>query len=88
MIKYVNENYYAVKFNAEGNEKIEFQGYEFSNPNFDPAKTRRRNSSHEFTRALREHTLIQQWFFWTSHLVFCINFRISTSRQMEFFEIS
>ena len=44
LIKYVNENYYAVKFNAEGNEKIEFQGYEFSNPNFDPAKTRRRNS--------------------------------------------
>ena len=25
LIKYVNENYYAVKFNAEGNEKIEFQ---------------------------------------------------------------
>ena len=53
LIKYVNDNYYAVKFNAEGNDTIEFQGYEFTNPNFDPTKTRRRNSSHEFTRALQ-----------------------------------
>jgi thioredoxin-related protein len=31
---YVNENYYAVKFNAEGNETIKFQDKTFSNPDF------------------------------------------------------
>ena len=30
---YVNEHYYAVKFNAEGNETVNFNGKEFSNPN-------------------------------------------------------
>lgn len=32
--KYINENYYAVKFNAEGNEKVEFVGKTFGNPNY------------------------------------------------------
>jgi len=43
---YVNKNYYAVKFNAEGNEQISFKGKTFGNPNFDPNK-KGRNSSHE-----------------------------------------
>jgi len=47
---YINENYYAVKFNAEGQEPVTFNGNEFSNPNFDPAKAMRRNSVHQFTR--------------------------------------
>lgn len=48
IIRYINENYYAVKFNAEGNDTIDFQGKTFKNPNFDPAKTRGRNGTHEF----------------------------------------
>ena len=43
---YVNKNYYAVKFNAEGNETINFNDQTFSNPNFDPNKSGR-NSSHQ-----------------------------------------
>lgn len=43
---YVNEHYYAVKFNAEGNETINFNGQTFTNPNFDPNKSGR-NSSHQ-----------------------------------------
>jgi thioredoxin-related protein len=43
---YVNKNYYAVKFNAEGNETINFKGNTFTNPNFDTSKTGR-NSSHQ-----------------------------------------
>ncbi|MBT8325095.1 MAG: thioredoxin fold domain-containing protein [Winogradskyella sp.] len=53
VVKYVNENYYAVKFNAEGNSEIKFDDKTFTNPNFDPAKTNRRNSPHEFTRYLQ-----------------------------------
>lgn len=38
IIKYINENYYAVKFNAEGNEPVSFRGISFTNPDFDPKR--------------------------------------------------
>ena len=43
---YLNKNYYAVKFNAEGNETVVFKENIFTNPNFDPNK-KGRNSSHQ-----------------------------------------
>ncbi|NLP58897.1 thioredoxin fold domain-containing protein [Lutibacter sp. B1] len=46
--EYINKNYYAVKFNAEGNETINFKGNTFTNPNFDPNKTGR-NSPHQLS---------------------------------------
>ncbi|WP_299778024.1 thioredoxin fold domain-containing protein [uncultured Formosa sp.] len=49
---YVNANFYAVKFNAEGKESITYQENTYGNPNFNPAKENQRNSVHEFTRAL------------------------------------
>ncbi|MCA1751794.1 MAG: thioredoxin family protein [Cryomorphaceae bacterium] len=52
VVKYINEHYYAIKFDAEGEEAITFQGKEFRNDNFDPAKTRGRNSTHDLTRAI------------------------------------
>lgn len=53
LIKYLDDNYYAVKFNGESGETISFNGKEFKNPNYNAAipKTRR-NSQHEFTRSL------------------------------------
>lgn len=47
---YVNKHYYAVKFNAEGNEVVNFNGQEFSNPNYNPDLANRRNSPHELSR--------------------------------------
>lgn len=47
---YINKNYYAVKFNAEGNEEVLYAGQKFTNPSYDPAKANRRNSAHQFTR--------------------------------------
>lgn len=47
VVKYVNANYYAVKFDAEGNESISFKGKTYSNPNYDPAKDKSRNSGHQ-----------------------------------------
>lgn len=44
---YINENYYAVKFNAEGDGSVAFKGQTFTNPNFDPARTKSRNSQHQ-----------------------------------------
>lgn len=52
VIAYINENYYAVKFNAEGNESLTFQGTTYTNPNFDPARGSGRNGTHEFTMAI------------------------------------
>ena len=53
VVDYINTNFYAVKFDAEGNSTVNFKEYTFSNPNFDPAKVKRRNSVHEFTRFLK-----------------------------------
>lgn len=47
---YINKNFYPVKFNAEGNEVIKTTDREFTNPSYDPAKAKRRNSAHQFTR--------------------------------------
>ena len=53
VIKHVNENYYAVKFNAESGEPVKFKEKEYSNPRFDASKGKnRRNSPHEFTSAM------------------------------------
>ena len=50
LAEYVNSNFYAVKFNAEGNEIVNFKGQKLSNPNYDPAKSRRRNSQHQLAQ--------------------------------------
>ncbi|PIE48260.1 MAG: thioredoxin family protein [Flavobacteriales bacterium] len=49
VVKYINDNFYAVKFDAEGNETIKFKGKTFTNPNYDPAKDLKRNSSHQLS---------------------------------------
>lgn len=50
VVDYVNKYYYAVKFNAEGNDKVVFNGREFSNPNYNPSRAKSRNYPHELTR--------------------------------------
>ena len=52
IIAYVNENYYAVKFNAEGEKSVTFKGTTYTNPQYDPAKAKGRNGTHEFTMAI------------------------------------
>ena len=42
LIAYVNKHYYAVKFNAEGNEVVNFKDQKFTNPNYNPEKAKRR----------------------------------------------
>ena len=53
VIEFVNENYYPVKFNAEGPEEIDFNGQMFKNPKYDPEKKKRRNAPHQLARALK-----------------------------------
>ena len=63
VVDYVNENYYAVKFNGEGNDEVTFNDKTFKNPNYDPAKANRRNSAHEFTRYLKVRAYPTMVFF-------------------------
>ena len=49
---YINANYYAVKFNGEGNNEVNYKGKKYSNPGYD-ANRKGRNSMHEFTSFLK-----------------------------------
>lgn len=49
---YLNKHFYPVKFNAEGNEKIDYRDYEYTNPNYDPNR-KGRNSQHFLAKALK-----------------------------------
>lgn len=53
VVDFVNKNYYAVKFNAEGNEAVSFKGQTYSNPGYNPELAKRRNSAHELSRYLK-----------------------------------
>lgn len=48
VIDYINKNFYAVKFNGEGNEVVTDNTRTYTNPGYDPAKAKRRNSQHQF----------------------------------------
>ena len=51
VVPYITKYYYAVKFNAEGQETINYFGNTFTNPNYD-SNRRGRNSTHQFTQFL------------------------------------
>jgi thioredoxin-related protein len=48
---YVNQNYYAVKFDAESPKDIQYKGQTYSNPDYDPNK-KGRNGVNQFSRAM------------------------------------
>jgi len=52
VIQFINENYYPVKFNAEGPEEITFEDFTYTNPNYQPER-KGRNATHFFADALR-----------------------------------
>ena len=51
VVKYINENYYAVKFNAEGPSEVNYKGKKYTNPKYDPNR-KGRNAVHDFSRML------------------------------------
>ncbi|WP_296313725.1 thioredoxin fold domain-containing protein [Winogradskyella sp. UBA3174] len=63
VVEYMNKNYYAVKFNGEGNASVTFKDKTFGNPNYDPAKANRRNSAHEFANYLKVSAYPTMVFF-------------------------
>ncbi|HET6244301.1 MAG: thioredoxin family protein [Bacteroidetes bacterium] len=51
IIDYINKNYYAVKFNAESGEPVNFKDKTYTNPGFDPTRGGR-NATHELTQVI------------------------------------
>ncbi|MGB3773705.1 MAG: thioredoxin fold domain-containing protein [Leeuwenhoekiella sp.] len=60
--EYINENFYPVKFNAEGTEKITYKDFEYTNPNHDPDR-KGRNSQHFLAHALKINAYPSMVFF-------------------------
>jgi len=52
VISFINKNYYAVKFNAEGTEEITYKDFTYTNPNYQEGR-RGRNATHFFADALK-----------------------------------
>ena len=62
VIKFVNENYYAVKFDAEGTEEIYYQDFNYTNPNYQEGR-KGRNSQHLLANALKVNAYPSLVFF-------------------------
>jgi thioredoxin-related protein len=48
---FINKNYYAIKFNAEGKDSITFRGTTYKNTEYNPQSTGR-NGTHDLTKAI------------------------------------
>jgi thioredoxin-related protein len=53
VVAFVNEHYYAVKFNAEGNDIVNYDSKTFTNQSYKPELVNRRNGVHDLTRYLK-----------------------------------
>lgn len=62
VVKYINEHYYAVKFNGEGNESVTYQGKDYTNKRYVAGKSGR-NGVHDFTTALGVNAYPTMMFF-------------------------
>lgn len=51
-VAYISENYYAVKFNGEGTDVINYRDKVMTNPNHNPS-SKGRNAAHQFTTYLK-----------------------------------
>lgn len=49
IVKLMSDNFYSVKFNAEGPDPVKFKGKTYTNPKYNPAKKRGRNGQHTLT---------------------------------------
>lgn len=64
LIRYVQENYYTVYLNGEGDDVIHYNDFEYTNPNYIQGK-KGRNSTHLFVNALQLSTYPSLVFFET-----------------------
>lgn len=63
LVKYINDNFYAVKFNGEGNEVVNYKGQKFENTAYNAANANSRNATHPFTNFLQVQAYPTMMFF-------------------------
>ncbi len=51
VVNYINENFYAIKFDAEGADAVTFRGTTYANEAHDPSRSGR-NATHDLTKAI------------------------------------
>ena len=51
--QYINDNFYPVKFDAEGNSTVDYKGQSFTNVNYKASRKNSRNSQHDFARLMQ-----------------------------------
>ncbi|NAW50735.1 thioredoxin fold domain-containing protein [Elizabethkingia argentiflava] len=79
--KFINENFYSVKFNAEGNDKFFFGGRNFSNSHY--RETEGRGFQHEFTRFMNIYSYPSTVFMDENYLPITNLMGFFTPREME-----
>lgn len=62
LVRFVNKNYYPVKFDGEGTESITYKDFTYTNPNHQPER-KGRNAQHFFADALRINAYPSLVFF-------------------------
>jgi thioredoxin-related protein len=62
LIRFINEHYYAVKFNGEGTEPVTYNNFTYTNPNYHPER-KGRNAQHFFADALKINAYPSLVFF-------------------------
>jgi thioredoxin-related protein len=50
-MEHISKNFYAVKFNAEGNSEVNYKGKKYTNPDYKAGQSGR-NGTHQFTNFL------------------------------------
>ncbi len=85
LVKYVNENFYAVKFNGEGNQIVNYESQEFGNPHYDKSKEFKRNSSHQLADYLQIRAYPSILFFEESGDLLAPLPGYRTAKQLEVF---
>ncbi|MDV3633760.1 thioredoxin family protein [Elizabethkingia anophelis] len=79
--KFINDNFYPVKFNAEGKEKLFFNGRDFGNPNF--KKTQGRGVQHEFARFMNIYSYPSTVFMDENYMQITNLMGFFTPKEME-----
>lgn len=86
LVAFVNENFYAVKFDAEGTEEVNYQDFNYTNPNHDASKSeKQRNSQHFFANALKVRAYPTVVFFDENSDVISPVTGYKTAEQLEVF---
>lgn len=77
----INENYYPVKFNAEGNDAFTIFGRSFSNPGFVEGKYK--NSIHDFTKFMNVNAIPSLVFLDEQSMPITVLQGALTARELE-----